>query len=360
MAQVKTSNRIGLHYRQEAERFPKLPYPIIDTHTHIHGKEATRLFAEAARWYGVGLTYSMTAIDDVDEVRDIMGDAVRFIAFPTMMAKDPLYEHTEGFLRNLERFYQKGARICKFWSAPRGIDMGTKAGSPDLLRINAPHRIEQMKAARDLGMIFMAHIGDPDTWFATKYSNADVYHTKRWHYEQFEEVLDMFDTPWIGAHMGGWPEDLGFLSDLMTRHPNLYLDASATKWMVRELSRIGRDDLLAFLQRWSGRIMFGSDIIAMDTHLSSDAGDTEMARKASSREEAYDLYASRYWALRTLFETTYDGESPISDPDLNMVDPNRYADTDAPRLLGKALPPDVLKMLYHDAAHQLLEPLYSR
>ena len=70
------------------------------------------------------------------------------------------------------------------------------------------------------------------------------------------------------------------------------------------------------------------------------------------------MYASRYWVFRTLFETDYDGESPIAEPDLSMVDPDRYDEMDAPQLVGKSVPPDLLRSLYHDAAHDLLEPLH--
>lgn len=79
-----------------------------------------------------------------------------------------------------------------------------------------------------------------------------------------------------------------------------------------------------------------------------------MAQKAASEREAYDLYASRYWALRTLWERTYEGPSPIADPDLAMVDPERYGPLDAPTLRGQHLPEEVLEDLYHDAAQRLL------
>jgi hypothetical protein len=83
-----------------------------------------------------------------------------------------------------------------------------------------------------------------------------------------------------------------------------------------------------------------------------------MSRKASAPEEAFDLYASRYWALRTMWETDYEGESPIADPDLHMNEPQKYTEMDAPRLAGKALPSDLLRVLYRDAAQGLLEPLH--
>ncbi len=36
-------------------------------------------------------------------------------------------------------------------------------------------------------------------------------------------MLDRFTNLWIAAHMGGWPEDLGFLDGLVARHPNPHI-----------------------------------------------------------------------------------------------------------------------------------------
>ncbi len=208
-------------------------------------------------------------------------------------------------------------------------------------------------------MIFMTHVADPDTWFATKYADASIYGTKPQQYEPFETLLQRFTQPWIAAHMGGWPEDLAFLSGLLQRHDNLYLDTSAAKWMVRELSRHPRDVLVEFLGRWKGRILFGSDILTAEEHLASGDREDEILTRARSAEEAFDLYASRYWALRTMFETDGNRPSPIADPDLALVEPDKYGEMDAPNLVGKSLPADILRSVYHDAAHDLLEPLHA-
>jgi len=80
-----------------------------------------------------------------------------------------------------------------------------------------------------------------------------------------------------------------------------------------------------------------------------------MADLANSPETAFDLYASRYYALRTMFETSYKGESPIADPDLKMVEPDRYDDMAAPQLQGFAFPRDLLADLYHNAAAKLMK-----
>jgi hypothetical protein len=80
-----------------------------------------------------------------------------------------------------------------------------------------------------------------------------------------------------------------------------------------------------------------------------------MGHLASTRDEAFDLYAGRYWALRTLWETDYDGESNIADPDLMLLDPEAHDEMSAPRLVGRETPADLLRTVYHDAAADLLE-----
>jgi hypothetical protein len=355
------ANRLGLDYAAEARRLGPPPTPIIDVHTHIGGEGAAKIYKRAADLFGVKRVYSMTHIEQVDIMREIFGDRIRFIAVPDYRAEDKRHSLGRGYIDRIEQFARKGVRIAKFWAAPRATDYAVEMGDPTLMKLDHPIRIDAMEAARANGMIFMTHVADPDTWFATRYRDASLYGTKREQYEPLEILLERFTLPWIAAHMGGWPEDLEFLAGLLERHGNLYLDASATKWMVRELSKHSRNDLVAFMDRFSGRIMFGSDIVTADEHLHPEKPDgNEMIAKASSPDEAFDLYASRYWALRTLWETSYDGESPIADPDLAMVEPERYTDFDAPRLTGMSLPLDLLRTLYHDAAAALLEPLHGR
>ena len=331
------------------------PAPIIDVHTHLSGVNAVRCYHEIAQAYGITLTFSMSPLDQLDTIRDIMGDAVEFIAIPAWSDADRTKAHGPAFLDQIRRFHEAGSRIVKFWAAPRGRDYGHEVGDPGLLHLDSPARIKAMDLAAELDMIFMTHVADPDTWFQSKYSDAARYGTKEDQYEPLERLLEIYKQPWIAAHMGGWPEDLDFLDGLLTRHDNLHLDSSATKWMVRELSRHSPDRLREFLQRWKGRVLFGSDIVTNESHLSPPETTADgVSPQATSPEEARDLYASRYWALRTLFESKYDGPSPIADPDLALVDPASHGPLDSPDLRGKALPVDVLKSLYHDAAEELL------
>jgi len=353
---MKPANRLQLNYQQLAQTFRKLPYPIIDVHSHIHGQEAVAIYAQTAEEHGIELTYSMTSLKEIPRVKGIMGDRIRFIAIPDFANKDRAAAVGRGYQENIPHFKQHGAQIVKFWNAPRIYEAASEPFANSPFRLNAPARLEVMKVAMDLGMIFMAHVADPDTWFKTKFKDANRYGTKRQQYEVFEEVLSKFPVPWIAAHMGGYPEDLRFLSELLERNQNLFLDCSATKWIVRELSKHPPKETRAFFTRWKGRILFGSDIVTSDAHLSSSSSSSEMDAKASSPEDAYDLYASRYWALRTLLETDHVGASPIADPDLHLVDPDNHTPLDAPLLRGCSLPDDVLKALYFDTAKDLLGP----
>ena len=357
---INPSNLRGLDYERESQIMPSPPCPIIDVHTHINGADAARLYRRAAELYGIELTYSMTALEQVPAMRQIFGERMRFIAVPNWYGEDKRYEMGPGFIARIEKYHALGCRIAKFWAAPRSVEIGQKINDPYFMRLDAPDRIAAMQAAHDLGMYFMTHISDPDTWFATRYSDARVFGSKLDQYKPLEDALDRFSQPWIAAHMGGWPENLEFLSGLLERHPNLHLDTSAAKWMIRELSKHPRNELISFLKKFQGRILFGSDIVTMDEHLHPAANKLEMAAKASDREEAFDLYASRYWTLRKLWETDDQMQSPIADPDLNMVDPQRYAVMDSPLLAGQSVPADVLRSLYHDAAHALLEPLHRQ
>jgi hypothetical protein len=349
------ANRFRLDYRDEAARMGPPPCPILDVHSHINGDRASAIYREARDLYGVTTTWSMSRLEDAKAVLKNLGDTIRFIAVPNFMSENRKHAHTEGYLEDIKRWSgDYGAKIVKFWCAPRGVDYAAESGDPSILRLDGPWRRKQMDLATDLGMIFMAHIADPDTWFKTKYKDAQRYGSKAEQYIPLEKLGAEYTQPWIIAHMGGWPEDLDFLDGLLTRRDNFYLDASATKWIVREISKHPRPKVLAFMEKWKGRILFGSDIVTMDAHLTPDEGYRGMGELSSTAEDAFDLYASRYWALRKLWESDYTGESPIADPDLMLVEPDRFDAMSAPRLTGKSLPPSILKMFYHDAAAKLL------
>ncbi len=354
-------NLIGLDYRAEAQRMSPPPVPIIDGHSHINGARASRVYADVRKAFGVTHTFTQTQLRQAEAVRDVLGDTVSFVAVPNYMSENPSYAHTKGYIDDITTWHRDfGARMLKFWCGPRGREFARDWGDdPKLFTLGHPWRRKQMDHAASLGYMFMAHLADPDTWFEGKYTDTELFGTKAEQYDDIEELADEYDIPWLIAHMGGWPEDLDFLTGFLDRHPNVIIDTSATKWMVRELSKHPTEEFAAFLERFRGRVIFGSDIVTDDAHVTDDEGWRGIGLASSSEEEAWDLYASRYWALRTLFEGTYEGPSPIADPDLHMVDPEHHEENDSPTLKGHNLGRQTLQDLYRDAVENTILKWYD-
>lgn len=348
---ANTSNRHGFDYREAAKQLGPPPCPIIDIHTHLSGERASLLYEETADLFGIQEVWTMTQLENAPAVQAVLGDRVRFTAVPNWRDPDPEAAHGADFLERIERFHDElGSRMLKLFAAPRLRDVELEIGHPGLFQLDSPVRRKNVELAERLGMMVMTHIADPDTWFEAKYNDPERYGTKRDQYKPLERMLEAYDVQWIAAHMGGSPEDLPFLDELLERHDNLHLDTSACKWMVRTLGSQTTHDTQAFFTKWRGRIFFGSDILTMDEHLEESTEGNEYGKKASGAEQAFDLYASRYWSLRSMLERTGTFESPIVDPDLHMVDPERHTPNDAPVVTCHNLERDVLTSLYRDGA----------
>lgn len=310
-------NTLGLNYRTPLPR-PPVRGMVIDFHTHLLAARHARPWFEAMRHYGIDACLSMTPLDEALALcRDWPG-RLHFIAVPKWLDGSPHW--LDNWLRHIDAFFNIGSRLVKFHLAPRTLaERKTRLDEAPMRRI--------MRHARDRGMILMSHIGDPDTWYQGKYADAAKYGTRDQHYAMWEAALQEHrDWPWLGAHLGGNPENLPRLQALLDRFPNLYLDCSATRWMVREISA-RRDQARDFFIRNQDRIIFGSDQVSGD-------------------QRGFDFLASRLWCQRKLWETAYVGPSPIHDPDCP-------ADAQ-PMLRGLALPVDVLQKLYRDNALALL------
>jgi predicted TIM-barrel fold metal-dependent hydrolase len=314
--------------------------PIIDIHAHVlmtrpgdppngpplgagPGASADQAVTmlDVAEDFGIGLTVGMTPADDIPVLRARLGDRLRFNG---MINKKKADEPDGDAYRLLDQYLREGVEIIKFWAAPRGRERG--------LIVDAPWRIECARRAVAAGVrVFMVHVGDPDVWFRTMYADASKYGTKPEQYVGLERLMEMFPSAaWIGAHMGGDPEHPEHLEELFEKYPNYYVDTSATKWQVREVSPRA-EAIRALVCRHPTRFLFGVDLVT---------------RHHLTREH----YVSRYWCQRTLWESEWQGRSPIADPDYTAA----AGEPPTPLLRGVGLPADVLEQVYHHNARRLL------
>lgn len=313
--------------------------PIIDIHSHVMitrpgdpanapplgtGPGASSAQAEmmldVAKQFGIVQTWTMCLPDDIPVMRERFGASLEFNG---PISKKKIDDPDDDAYRLLDRYLELGVRIIKYWSAPRGRERG--------LFVDAPWRIESTRRARAAGIrVFMVHVGDPDRWFETMYADAAKYGTKAEQYLGLERMLQMFpDVTWIGAHMGGDAEHPDHLEALLTKYPQLRFDTSATKWQVREVSK-RRDAIRDLMCRFPDRFLFGSDLVT---------------RHGLEREH----YVSRYWCQRTLWESDWEGRSPIADPDHVAAE----GEPQTPLLRGVGLPREVLDRVYFENARRL-------
>jgi hypothetical protein len=315
------------HDFSRREHLPYAGPPLVDVHAHVTVEkggpeeglfQAARMLETAGEFH-VGRTWSMCPPEDVAPLRARFGDR---LAFNGSIVKK-LEEPDDEAYRLLDRFLEAGVGMIKFWAAPRGRDRG--------LFVDAPWRIEAARRARSAGVrVVMVHVADPDVWFARAYADAGKFGTKADQYVGLERLLEMFaDMTWVAAHMGGDPEHPDHLEALLERYPHLHLDTSATKWQVREVSQ-HRDAVRDLVCRRPERFLFGSDLVT---------------RPDLPREH----YVSRYWCQRTLWESAWEGPSPIDD-----LDWPRQGGQRTPPLRGLALPAGVLEQVYHGNAQRLL------
>jgi predicted TIM-barrel fold metal-dependent hydrolase len=276
---------------------------------------------EIGHTFGIVKTYSMCLPQDIPPLRERFGAALEFNG---PIQKQKIDAPDDEAYRLLDEYLELGVKIIKFWSAPRGRERG--------LFVDAPWRIESVKRACAAGVrVFMVHVADPDVWFRTVYAGAAKFGTKPEQYVGLERMLSMFpDVTWIGAHMGGDSEHPDHLQALLEKYPHLYLDTSATKWQVREVSP-RRDAIRALICRYPDRFLFGTDLVTRH-HLPPEH------------------YVSRYWCQRTLWESDWEGPSPIADPDHSPAD----GGPKLPVLRGVNLPHEILEKVYYQNAARLL------
>ncbi len=331
-------NMTGHDYGQR-DHFTYAGPPIIDIHSHVTmtdpedkaagpaggwgdkgSSDSAAMMLEVAKTFNIGVTVTMCPPQDIAPLRVRLGDR---LLFNGMINKKP-DEPDDSAYRLLDQFLEGGVKIVKLWSAPRGRERG--------LLIDAPWRLEALRRAYKAGVrIVMVHVGDPDAWWTHTYQDTAKFGTKADQYIPFERTMELFpEFVWIGAHMGGDPEHPDHLEAMLERHRNLYFDTSATKWQVREVSPRA-EAIRAMICRHPTRFLFGSDLVT---------------RHGLTR----DHYVSRYWCQRTLWESTWEGHSPISDPDFVRGDGVRQT----PTLRGIGLPSDVLRQVYVENARKLL------
>ena len=182
-------------------------------------------------------------------------------------------EQGDGFgewaAKRLRAQAARGAEGLKIWKA-----FGLKIKDQDgvLVRVDDPRLDPLWQTAGELGFPVVIHVADPVAFFdpvdETNERWEELNLVPDWQFPSppfpaFISILEGLarlvtrhpETNFIGAHVGCYAENLGWVGDLLDRCPNFFVDISA------RIGELGRQPYSArrFFIKYSDRILFGSD-----------------------------------------------------------------------------------------------------
>ncbi len=258
-------------------------FPVIDAHNHLglfgggwdtRPPEALRDAMDAADvrvYVDLDGGWGEDVLDHrLRTFKAVLGD--RYLVFGGVQW-DAWPQHGDTFgqwaAERLAAQVARGAQGLKIWK-PLGLHVRDQRG--DLVAVDDTRLDPLWAMAGTLRVPVMVHVADPVAFFdpldATNERWDELGNHPEWHFPSppfppFLAILEAFarvverhpQTTFIGAHVGCYSENLAWVSALLDRCPNLYVDPSA------RIGELGRQPYSArrFCIRHADRILFGTD-----------------------------------------------------------------------------------------------------
>lgn len=309
-------------------------FPVIDMHSHAYARTPE----EIAQWVavmdqvGIEKTIALTGAtgERFDRLREMYGrHPGRFelwCGIDYSRAGQPDFGEAAG--RELERAARAGARgVGEISDKGRGV---VRRGAPGLrIHPDDPRMDPVWRKCAELKLPVNLHVADPVWAYQPMNENNDgLMNAWKWRQDNkpdivgFEGMIEILErtvkrhpeTVFIACHFANLDYDLGRLAGLLDAHKNLYVDISARFGESASTPRA----TAAFLTRYAGRVMYGTD-------MGRDAG----------------MYRSTFRILETLDEHFYY--------------PQHY--NYHWQLSGFGLSDAVLRKLYRETALELMQRL---
>jgi predicted TIM-barrel fold metal-dependent hydrolase len=259
--------------------------------------------------------------------------------FVTFAQADWSLTGTPGFgermARQLEDSLQRGARGLKVW---KDFGLRRRDASGALIPIDDERLGDLWEAAGAGGVPVLIHIADPVAFFTPldRFNERweELHAHPDWHFygpefPSFETLIEQFErlvashprTVFIGAHVGCYAENLGWVGRMLDSYPNFNVD------IAQRISELGRQPYSTrrLLARHPDRVLFGSDLFPP---------------------------AERYYAPYFRFLETEDEYFPYGHEEVPAQ--GRWA------IYGLGLPDELLRQVYAANAHHLLGGIGER
>jgi predicted TIM-barrel fold metal-dependent hydrolase len=299
-------------------------HPIFDAHTHGIDPDSLDLLVTIQKKFGIQkavlishspgiMEYARSTYPGRFIFAKYFSGTMRFTDGPHNLAREILIAPDEGY------------DLVKMQSAPI-MRARAKADSGEL-RLDGDEMSPMFEAIKQASIPFILHLSDPDTYYASRYTDTVYFGTKERDLKELEGVLSRYpDIKFQIAHFAAQPEihRLNNLSRWFDSYKNFTIDTSSARWMSRELSK-DPESARELLTKYSNRIHFGTDCVAF------------------TDDSSY--YDGRYLSLRLLLESSVR----------NVPLPFQDADTlnsGGTKINGLELEENVLRRIYWENAHQ--------
>ena len=176
----------------------------------------------------------------------------------------------EWAARRLRVQKERGAEGLKIW---KGLGLNVQDDQGNLVDVDDPRLDPIWASAGELRLPIIIHVADPVAFFdpidETNERWEELGNHPDWAFTSppfpaFMHIMDCLatvvtrhpGTTFIGAHVGCYAENLGWVGALLERCPNFHVDISA------RIGELGRQPYTArrFFVKYADRILFGSDM----------------------------------------------------------------------------------------------------
>jgi hypothetical protein len=300
--------------------YPELTFeePIFDAHIHVVDEESLHMLVGIGENFGVKksllICHSLGAKRYAEET---FPD--RFIFAKYFSGSMRFGGGLDTILKEISTLREEGYHMAKMQSAP--VMRGRASASLEELRMDDDDMARMFDAMKDEDIPFLLHLSDPDTYYASRYTDTSIYSSKERDLSELEGVIDRHSSMKLQiAHFASQSEihRLDNLARWFDTYPNFSIDTSSARWVSRELSKDPKR-AREFIIKYQDRIMFGTDCVTW----------------GPDRE----YYVGRYLALRLLLETDVR-QRPLPFTDSDTVN------SGGTFINGLNLPNNVLRKIY--------------
>jgi predicted TIM-barrel fold metal-dependent hydrolase len=342
---------------------------VVDLHMHVEGRperfeRALRIMDAAGVGVGIELgSGTLTPIDgnvsQFEQVKRIADSnhPGRFLCYMLLDYKDwDDAEWSQRAVKQVEKGHELGAAGLKEF---KRLGLVLRDGQGKLIRVDDSKLDAVWQRCGELGMPVSIHVADPkafwepleatnERWAELK-DHPDWWFGDRKKYPPREELLAALkrviarhpNTTFVAVHFANNAEDLEWVDQQLSAHPNMMADVAAR---LPEVGRHSPDKVRKLFVKHQDRILFATDFMVYDRFILGSAGDDERPTDL----DALVFYKKCWRFFETddrdwVHMTPIQGDWTISSINLPAPVLRKIYFDNARKLLSKSWPIPVLK-----------------